>query len=357
MHSRAIALTAGYFDSVFAKTTHGLVRGPCRYELAAVVDAQQSGQDAGSILDGERRGIPVLGSVPDALATLTPPPTHCVIGVATIGGVLPRTLYSDLKSAAAHGMTLVNGLHHLLSADPAICKLIEGSGGSIIDIRKPKPTRDLRFWTGEVYSVQARRVAVLGTDCAIGKRTTCLLLRDELRAFGINTQMIFTGQTGWLQGLDYGFIFDATLNDFVSGELEAALLACEAGSHPDIILMEGQSGLRNPSGPAGSELILSGAAHGVILQHAPNRQFYEGFESTGCRIPSLEDEIALVRILGADVWGISLFTRGMTRRQALRAQKDLSASLGLPVAIPLEDGVTLIAQTIAARCRHGHTAS
>ena len=35
--------------------------------------------------------------------------------------------------------------------------------------------------------------------------------------------MIYTGQTGWLQGGEYGFIFDSTLNDFVSGELENAI--------------------------------------------------------------------------------------------------------------------------------------
>ena len=39
-------------------------------------------------------------------------------------------------------------------------------------------------------------------------------------ALGRRTEVIYTGQTGWLQGFRHGFIFDATLNDFVSGELE-----------------------------------------------------------------------------------------------------------------------------------------
>ena len=357
MRSQAIALTGGYFDTVLAKTTHGLIRGPSRFDLACVVDAAHAGQDAGSRLDGRFRGIPILGSVDEALRTVTPRPVHCIIGMATVGGVLPPELYSAIKTAAASGMMLVNGLHYLLSDDPEICRLVTKNGGSIVDIRKPKLTRDLRFWTGEVYAMRAWRVAVLGTDCAIGKRTTCLLLRDALRAEGLNAQMIFTGQTGWLQGLDHGFIFDATLNDFVSGELEAALLACEADTHADVILMEGQSGLRNPSGPAGPEFILSGAAQGVILQHAPSRQFFEGFESVGCRLPSVEDEISLIQMLGGDVWGVSLFTRGMTRQQALQAKEELSAILKLPVSVPLEEGVASMAQCIAVRYRHGHTTS
>ena len=39
--------------------------------------------------------------------------------------------------------------------------------------------------------------------------------------------MIYTGQTGKLQGGHYGFILDSTLNDFVSGELESAVMLCE----------------------------------------------------------------------------------------------------------------------------------
>ena len=55
------------------------------------------------------------------------------------------------------------------------------------------------------------------------------------------------------------------------GELEHAIVSCWEEAHPDLILLEGQSSLRNPSGPCGSEFLLSGGARGVILQHAPGR--------------------------------------------------------------------------------------
>ena len=38
---------------------------------------------------------------------------------------------------------------------------------------------------------------------------------------------ITSGQTGWMQGGKYGFILDSTVNDFVSGELEKAIVECD----------------------------------------------------------------------------------------------------------------------------------
>ncbi len=72
-------------------------------------------------------------------------------------------------------------------------------------------------------------------------------------------------------GGKYGFIFDSTLNDFVVGELEHAILSCIKDTDPDIVLLEGQSALRNPTGPCGSEMLVSGNAKHVILVHAPKR--------------------------------------------------------------------------------------
>ena len=101
-------------------------------------------------------------------------------------------------------------------------------------------------------------------DCAMGKRTAARMLTQACKKHDINAQMIYTGQTGWLQGGQYGFVFDSTLNDFISGELEHAIITCNKETSPDLILLEGQSALRNPSGPCGSELLVSGNEHAFI---------------------------------------------------------------------------------------------
>ena len=93
---------------------------------------------------------------------------------------------------------------------------------------------------------------------------------------GSGPSSIFTGQTGWMQGAPFGFILDSMPNDFVSGELEHAIVSCWESARPELILLEGQSALRNPSGPCGSEFLLSGRAKGVILQHAPGADVLRG---------------------------------------------------------------------------------
>ena len=75
----------------------------------------------------------------------------------------------------------------------------------------------------------------MGTDCAVGKRTTSRFIMEACQAEGWKTEMIYTGQTGWMQGSSYGIIFDSLPNDFVSGELEHAILSCVSEANPDLM--------------------------------------------------------------------------------------------------------------------------
>jgi len=343
----AIVLTNGTFREIHAKTAHGLIRGPSRYRILAVIDSTCAGRDAGELLDGQPRGIAVLASVEDALRTLVERPAACIVGVATKGGVIPSDLHGDLVAAARAGLTIVNGLHHLVGDDEEIARLARASGARILDIRRPRPIRELRFWTGEVLSVPALRVSVLGTDCALGKRTTCNLLEQALGRLQIRASVVYTGQTGWLQGREHGFMLDATPNDFVPGELERAILDCWREERPDVILLEGQSGLRNPSGPCGAELLLSAGTHGVVLQHAPARRWFKGLERLQIPLPRLEDEIELVRRYGADVWAVALNDDGLERAEAERVRASLEHELEVPVVLPLGGGVDRVASRIA----------
>ena len=71
-------------------------------------------------------------------------------------------------------------------------------------------------------------------------------LAAALRRRGMSCEMVYTGQTGWLQGSKFGFVLDSTANDFVSGELEHAIVSCDKELKPSLILLEGQSALRRP---------------------------------------------------------------------------------------------------------------
>lgn len=346
MRPSAALYTHDLFQTPFAKTAHGLVRGPSRYEITALVDSAGAGRDAGELLDGTPRGIPVFASIDTLCGKRARPPDFIVIGIATSGGVLPPEMKAALLGAVERGIGIVNGLHELLSEDRIFAAEARKSGAQLVDVRKPKPRGELHFWSGRIRDVRAPRIAVLGTDCALGKRTTCHVIAAACRARDIATEIVYTGQTGWLQGLQHGFILDSTPNDFVSGELEHAIFTCDREASPHLILLEGQSALRNPSGPCGAELLLSGEARGVVLQHAPARRLFEDQEHLHNEIPPLREEIELIRLYGARVLGLTLNNSGLADAELEPARERIERETGLPAVYPLKEGVERLVPAI-----------
>lgn len=344
MKKRIIIATDGLLKQDYAKTTHGLVRGSNRFEVLAVIDKNHYGTDAGKTLDGIHRNIPVVASLDEATKLFTEI-DYLVIGVATVGGVISDSLLNTINQAIKKRISIVNGLHDLLNERTDIAKLAKLNDVEIIDIRKPKSIKDLHFWTGEINKVNIPIVAFLAMDCAMGKRTTANLVMKACKNKGIHAEMIYTGQTGWMQGGKYGFIFDATINDFVSGELEHAIVSCWKEEKPDLILLEGQSSLRNPSGPCGLEFLISGNAKQVVLVYAPNRKYFDDDSSWG-EIPTVASEIEIIEKFGSKVIALALNTNGLSKKEALTFKVNYKKSLGIPVILPLEEGVNEIIAAI-----------
>jgi uncharacterized NAD-dependent epimerase/dehydratase family protein len=348
----AVVLANGHFRDGFAKTAHGLVRGSRRFRVVGVVDPGCAGADAGELLDGRKRSIPIFASLAEAAVQATPPPRACVIGVATEGGVLPGELRRELLQAADLGLQLVNGLHQLLADDAELLARCRKSGSEIVDIRRPKPFSELAFWSGRIRQLETPRIALLGTDCALGKRTTAGLLLEALRGRGVASDLVYTGQTGWLQGYEHGFLLDATPNDFVAGELERAVLECAAATKPQVILLEGQSSLRNPSGPCGAEFLLSAGARHVVLVHAPVREVFDGSEELpggGWPIPPLSEELELIRLYGAETLAIALNAHGLDADAIARHRAAIEEETGLPTFLPIGGSLDGLADRILER--------
>ncbi len=270
------------------------------------------------MLDGKKRNIPIYASIDDFAKNSKEKAVYGIVGVATKGGIIPDSLRTILKDALVHGYGLVNGLHEYISDITELADFARSRGLEIIDVRKPKKFKDLHFWSGKIKSVHCPKIAVLGTDCALGKRTTARFLVEAMREAGYRAEMIYTGQTGWMQGAKYGFVFDSTLNDFISGEMEHAIVKCWEEAKPDIMFIEGQSSLRNPSGPAGAEWIVSADANAVVLQHNPARKKYKGLEDYPANIADLQDEIALIKIYGAPTVAITINTHKMSLEDGVR---------------------------------------
>jgi len=350
LKEEAIILTSGLFDSHNAKTAFGLIRNSEQYEILAVIDQNFAGQDAGKLVDGQVLDIPIHATINEFLRARSSRNklvleesgrgVYAIIGIATQGGVIPEGLRIELLEALSSGMHVVNGLHHYLSDDPELVQRAENNQAKLLDIRKPKSAKDHAFWTGNILNVRAPRIAMFGMDCALGKRTSSLWLRDACRKQGIRTEMIYTGQTGKLQGGRYGFILDSTLNDFVSGELEEAIFRCDQEENPDLMLLEGQSSLRNPSGPCGSEYLCSALAKGVILQYAPKQKYYLTDDDRKLwPMPPIEEELELIRLYGSLTLAITLNSYELTKKELESEQQKLEERLGLPVVCPMEEGM------------------
>lgn len=342
MKENAILLTAGILAGDNAKTAHGLIRKTSRYNVIAVIDSNSAGEDAGYVLDKIKRDIPVYTSLQEFMNQSAKKAGVAIVGVAFPGGKLPALILTQIRDAIRSGISIVSGAHDFLSDIPEIVELARQHGVTLTDIRKPRPKDQLKFWSGEIMTVKIPIIAVMGTDCALGKRTTAVMITDSTREKGLRSEMIYTGQTGWLQGHKYGFVLDSTYNDFISGELENAVVTCYKEADPEVIFIEGQSALSNPSGPCGSEFLLSAQCKGVILQHSPARIFFKGQENTGITI-SLAKELELIRLYGSRVLAITLNTAGLRLEDALAWRALYEKEFGLPVILPLEEGTHRLA--------------
>jgi len=340
----AIVVTNGQLDDIHGKTAHGLIRHGKRYRIVGVIDPVHAGKDAGEVVDGTRRGIPVYASIDACLSNGAAPPRYCIVGCALPGGMLTPELANVLEAALRRGISVVNGMHEFLSDDPAWVALAAENKAEIVDVRKPQGPR--RFWTGRVLDLPIPRIAVLGTDCAVGKRTTARILCAACESQGIRSRMVTTGQTGWMQGDGEAFILDSIPHDFVCGGLEHAILRA-ADRNPHVIVIEGQAAFRNPSGPCGAEFLVAGGARGVVLQHAPGRRYFEGLDRP-IPIPPIEEDLELVRLYGARTLAVTLNGEGLDEAELRAERARFEDRLGVPVALPFQDGLEGLVPVIRA---------
>jgi uncharacterized NAD-dependent epimerase/dehydratase family protein len=337
---QAIVYCEGAFGTTNGKTAHGLVRRSDRYRILAVIDSRHAGQDAGEILDGKSAGIPVLDSLAAALRRAREEgdtATHFVIGLAPDGGRLPREARAVVIEAVRSGLDVDSGLHDFLSLDPEISRLAAACDVRVRDVRRPPDRDQLHFFSGKIAEVSSLRIALLGTDSAVGKRTTAWILVDALRAAGHTAELIGTGQTAWMQGARYGIVLDSLVNDFVSGEIEHAVWRCWKEQSPQVMVLEGQGSLMNPAYPGGMELLAAGRPQVVILQHAPARTDYDGFP--GHPLHPLERQIQAVEMLAdKPVIAITVNHESLTPAQAREACTRIHEATGLPAVDVLLDG-------------------
>jgi uncharacterized NAD-dependent epimerase/dehydratase family protein len=332
--STAVVYCEGQFGEQDGKTANGLVRHSEKYSILSVIDSRQAGADAGAFLDGTPNGIPVLTNLNEAIAHAGTVPDYLICGVAPADGLLSAAQREVLLDGIARGMHIINGLHEFLNDDPEFVAASLLAEVTITDVRRPKEKRDLHLFSGRIAHVTCPRIAVLGTDGAIGKRTTSTLLVQALNARGIKAVMVGTGQTTLIQGGKYGVALDALVPQFCSGEVENQVVAAFEGEDPDVIVVEGQGALSHPAYMTSAHILRGSQPAGVIVQHAPGRVMLGDFPMVA--MPTAASEVKLIEsFIDTKVIGITVNHENLTDDEIGTAIAELERDLGLPATDPL----------------------
>ncbi len=341
----AVVYCEGNFTAIDGKTANGLVRHSETYAIVSVLDRRYEGHDAGLVLDASANGVPIHRDLDDAVADLGWVPEAFIFGIAPTSGMLSPHERGVVLAAMERGMDIVNGLHEFLCDDPEFVAASLTHGVRLIDVRRPRDKKDLRTFSGAVLDVPCPRIAVLGTDCAIGKRTTATVLRRALEARGLRTVLVGTGQTGLMQGARHGLALDAVPAQFAAGEMERVVVEAYEAEQPDVILVEGQGALSHPAYSSSAFILKGSRPHGVLLQHAPGRARLSDFPRFPTPTPA--SEIALIETFcDTRVIGLSLNHEHLTDVQLSAAIAEHEATLGLPVTDALSRSPERLAEMV-----------
>lgn len=341
----AIIYCEANFGAIDGKTANGLVRHSERYEILSVIDSEKAGLDAGMVLDGEPNSIPVCRDLAESLERAVTVPDYFIFGMAPSSGMLSLYERGLVLEAISRGMNIVNGLHEFLGDDPVFQAACAVSNVEILDVRKPPAKKDLHMFTGDIAHVTCPVIAVLGTDCAIGKRTTATILSQALNDRGVKTVMVGTGQTGLIQGARYGVALDAIPSQFCAGELEAMVIKAFEVESPDVILIEGQGALSHPAFSTSSFILRGACPDGVILQHAPGRKTRCDFPQM--KMPSPAAEITLIETFAkTTVIGVTINHENMSDAEVSAVILRYENELGIPTTDALSRSPTRLVEMI-----------
>ncbi|MES2124085.1 MAG: DUF1611 domain-containing protein [Gemmatimonadota bacterium] len=343
---RHLIVADGDFSPMTSKTANSVIRyQPDR--VVAVLDRINAGKSVQQVL-GFGGSIPVVATMAEGLALGA---TSVLIGIAPAGGRMPDAWREWLREALTAGCDIVSGLHTFLSDDPVLAEAAKAAGKSITDIRRP-PT-DLPIASGKAKETKAFRVLTVGTDCNVGKMTAQLQLVGQLKARGVKTNFVATGQTGiMIEG--WGIGVDAVVADFIAGAAERITLRGAEGA--DLVLVEGQGSINHP----GYSGVTLGLLHGscpdaMILCHQATREYIGDYRAASwLRIPPLSQYVKWYEDIGAAVHptkviGIAMNTYDLDDDAARAACVAATHETGLPCTDPVRfDGAPLIDAIVGA---------
>ena len=348
-NNNAIVYCEGNFGRMDGKTANGLVRYSNKYKIFGVIDSTLAGEDAGNVLDDSSNGISIYKNIRECLEENEENNINTFIyGMAPLSGFFSEQDEQVIFFAMEKKLNIVNGLHEFLTDNTKFSKKAKKCGVKLIDIRKPKKINELSIFSGDISKVTCPKIAILGTDSAVGKRTTSTILTKALCEKGLDAVMVATGQTGLIQGAKYGVSLDALPEQFISGEMESAVFQAWEQESPDVIIIEGQGSLSHPAYLSSCFIVRGSQPDAIIIQHPPKREFLGDYPLI--KMPTLESEIALLESFsGSPVIAITINHENMISGEVDKTIDEYQKQFKLPVTdVLLHNCDSLIDKIVAS---------
>jgi uncharacterized NAD-dependent epimerase/dehydratase family protein len=345
MKKTAIIYCEGHFGAMDGKTANGLIRSSRKYQIVGVIDSTKSGMDAGEYLEGKKNGIPIFASLDHAVEKLPFLPNQFIYGIAPADAFLKNDEREIVMKAMELEMDIINPLHEFFTEDAEFLNQSIEYGVTIHDVRKPPQSKDLHLFSGRILDIQTPIIAVLGTDSAVGKRTTSVILEAALLEKGLNVAFVATGQTGIIQGAKYGVAIDAMPLQFMIGEIENEIMKAYDNEDPDIIIVEGQGALSHPAYISSCGILRGSRPGAVIIQHPPKRKNLGDFSFM--EMPTIKSEIELVENFSSSkVIAITINHENMSNEEIEDVVSEYEDQFQLPTTDVLKHGCDKLISSI-----------
>jgi uncharacterized NAD-dependent epimerase/dehydratase family protein len=318
-------LTDGFLTERNAKTAHGVLRYS-RDDVAAVIDEAHAGRTTAEVMPEVKRDVAIVRTWREAVDRGA---TSLLLGVATPGGWMPAHWRAWILDALDGGFEVVNGLHTFLSDDPGFVAAAKASGARLWDVRKPP--EDIPLFSGKTLEVPQKIALTVGSDCAVGKKSSALEITAAARDDGIAAEFLATGQTGVMIA-GKGIAIDRVIADFAAGAAEQLVLSAEPAS--DVLIVEGQGSLWHPAYSGVTLSLLHGSSpHALVMCHQAGREAIE--EPPFTKLPSLPEmiagyEAAAATVRPAKVACVSINLHGLEAEAGARAIAEVEDETGLP---------------------------
>ncbi len=343
-NSRVALLMHEGTQSRMGKTGLAMLRYS-RVPIVAVIDYQCHGQSLRD-LTGIDKAIPIVESIE---AARVHEPNVLTIGIAPSGGALPEAWFKEIEHAVAAGISIVNGLHTPMADHPQLQPKLQPNQW-IWDVRKEP--EGLTVGTGKARELPCQRILTVGTDMSVGKMSTTLELHQTAVDRGISSKVIATGQTNLMLG-DDGVPLDAVRVDFASGAVEQMLL--NHGPYHDMIFVEGQGSLLNPSSTATLPLLRGTQPTHLVLVHRAGQTHIHNCPHVP--IPDLQSVITLYEqvtsgggaFYPAPVVAVALNTGHLSEGDAEEAVREVESQTGLPCTDVFRHRASKILDAILAK--------